>query len=47
MAQHNQMLAQQIPPVFDLMDSTMKHPNTTMGQILMLTQTVHHQYIYR
>jgi len=44
MAQHTLLMAQQIPPVFDLTASTMKHSNTTTGQILTLTKTAHHQH---
>jgi hypothetical protein len=43
MAQHTLMMAQQIPPVFDLTASTMKHSNTTTGQVVTLTKTAHHQ----
>jgi hypothetical protein len=43
MAQHTLMMAQQIPPVFDLTASTMMHSSTTTGQIVTLTKSVHYQ----
>ena len=44
MAQHNLMMAQQKPSVFQLADPTMKHSNTTTGQIVTLTKTENHQH---